>query len=67
MVERVEMAVTDVKGSQPGNDVFGSIHAHGGGAFVLYFAILENVLVLKPTNLTLEDEASVPVVAVTAL
>jgi len=60
-VESVGRNVTQFK---PGDEVFGGT----AGAFAEYVAVRENgPVVLKPPNLTLEQAASVPIAAVTAL
>jgi NADPH:quinone reductase-like Zn-dependent oxidoreductase len=64
---RVEAVGRDVKGLQPGDEVFGDIYACGGGAFAEYVAVPEDMVVLKPAGMTFEEAAAVPVAAVTAL
>ncbi len=59
-VEAVGKNVTQFK---PGDEVFGSCR----GAFAEYVCTSEQALVGKPTNLTFEQAASVPVAAITAL
>ncbi len=60
VVEAVGSAVTRFK---PGDEVFGNAH----GAFAEYACARENTLVLKPSNVTFEAAASVPVAGLTAL
>jgi NADPH:quinone reductase-like Zn-dependent oxidoreductase len=48
---------------QPGDEVYGS----GRGAFAEYVAAAEGKLSLKPTNLSFEEAAAVPMVGTTAL
>ena len=48
---------------QPGDEVYGS----GRGAFAEHVAAAESKLALKPTNLTFEEAAAVPMAATTAL
>jgi NADPH:quinone reductase-like Zn-dependent oxidoreductase len=60
VVEAVGRNVTRFK---PGDEVFGQ----RSGAFAEYVSARERSLVLKPSNLTFEEAASVPVAAVTAL
>ena len=60
---RVEAVGNNVKQFQPGNEVFGMIH----GGFAEYACAPENALVLKPSNLSFEAAAAVPMAAVTAL
>jgi NADPH:quinone reductase-like Zn-dependent oxidoreductase len=59
-VEAVGSAVTQFK---PGDEVFGG----GAGACAEYVCTTENRLALKPTNLSFEAAAAVPVGALTAL
>jgi NADPH:quinone reductase-like Zn-dependent oxidoreductase len=60
IVEAVGKNVTQFK---PGDEVYGNRF----GAFAEYVVASEKALALKPTNLTFEQTASVPVAAVTAL
>jgi NADPH:quinone reductase-like Zn-dependent oxidoreductase len=64
---RVEAVGRNVKQFQPGDEVFGDLSTCGFGAFAQYVAVPEQALALKPTNLTFEEAAAVPVSAVTAL
>jgi NADPH:quinone reductase-like Zn-dependent oxidoreductase len=64
---RVEAAGTNVKQFQPGDDVFGDISACGFGGFAEYVSVPANALALKPTNITFEQAAAVPMSAVVAL
>ncbi len=61
---RVEAVGRNVTKFKPGDEVFGDI-AHGG--FAEYALASEHVLVLKPSNLSFEQAAAVPVAALTAL
>ena len=61
---RVETVGKNVKLFQPGDDVFGWC---GQRALAEYACARENALVLKPTNLTFDEAAAVPVAATTAL
>jgi NADPH:quinone reductase-like Zn-dependent oxidoreductase len=61
---RVEVVGRDVKQFQPGDEVFGWC---GQRAFAEYACAHENALALKPTNVTFEETAAVPVAAITAL
>jgi len=67
MAGQVEAVGQNVKQFQPGDAVFGDISACGWGAFGEYVCVRENALVLKPTNITFEEAAAVPLAAVTAL
>ena len=60
---RVEAVGTNVTQFQPGDEVYG---AYVGG-FAEYASVPENRLALKPTNLSFEEAATVPVAALTAL
>jgi NADPH:quinone reductase-like Zn-dependent oxidoreductase len=64
---RVEAVGRNVTQFQPGDEVFGDLSECGFGAFAEYVSVPENALVLKPTRLTFEEAATVPVSAVTAL
>jgi NADPH:quinone reductase-like Zn-dependent oxidoreductase len=61
---RVEAVGGNVTQFQPGDDVFGDI---GRGGFAEYACSRENRLVSKPTNLSFEEAAAVPMAALTAL
>jgi NADPH:quinone reductase-like Zn-dependent oxidoreductase len=60
---RVEAVGKDVTQFQPGDDVFGD----APGAFAEYACAREDLLALKPTLVTFEEAAAVPVAAITAL
>ena len=62
---RVETVGRTVKQLHPGDDVFGGGKFLGG--FAEYVCVSENRLALKPSNITFEEAASVPIAAVTAL
>ena len=64
---RVEAVGSNVKQFKPGDDVFGDISGCGWGGFAEYVCVIETALALKPTNLTFEQAAAVPMAAVTAL
>ena len=63
----VEAVGKNVKHFQPGDEVFGDISGCGFGAFAEYVSVPEDVFVLKPSKLTFEEAAAVPLAAVTAL
>jgi NADPH:quinone reductase-like Zn-dependent oxidoreductase len=63
---QVEAVGTHVTKFQPGDEVFGSLFGHGFGAFAEYVSVSEDLLELKPANLSF-DQAAVPVAALTAL
>jgi NADPH:quinone reductase-like Zn-dependent oxidoreductase len=60
---RVEAVGNSVTQFQPDDEVFGCVT----GAFAEYVCARETAFALKPTNLSFEEAASVPVVAFTAL
>ena len=60
---QVEAVGKDVTQFHPGDEVFGVCNR----AFAEYLCTPENELALKPTNLTFEQAAAVPLAAVTAL
>lgn len=60
---RVEAVGSKVTQFKPGDDVFGS----GTGAFADYVCASENLLALKPANISFEEAAAVPIAAFTAL
>jgi len=60
---RVEAVGENVKQFQPGDEVFGC----RDGAFAEYVCAREEALALKPTNISFEVAAAVPVAALTAL
>jgi len=60
---RVEAVGGNVKQFKPGDEVFGTVKA----AFAEYTCPRENVLALKPANLSFEEAAAVPMAAITAL
>jgi NADPH:quinone reductase-like Zn-dependent oxidoreductase len=65
---RVEAIGSNVKQFQPGDEVFGYLpSATGRGTFAEYVCAKENLMALKPANLTFEQAAAVPEAALTAL
>lgn len=65
---RVEAIGRKVKQFNPGDEVFGFLPSSTGkGAFAEFVCASENLLTLKPTNLTFEQAAAVPLAAMTAL
>ena len=64
---RVEAVGRNVKQFQPGDEVFGDLSAGGWGGFAEYVCTNEDALVLKPSSLSFEEAAAVPLAAVTAL
>jgi len=64
---RVEAVGSNAKQFKPGDEVFGDISGCGWGGFAEYVCVSETALALKPTNLSFEEAAAVPMAAVTAL
>jgi NADPH:quinone reductase-like Zn-dependent oxidoreductase len=64
IVEAVGRNVTQFK---PGDEVFGDLGESGFGTYAEYVSAPENVLALKPVNMTFEEAAAVPQYAVVAL
>ncbi len=64
---QVEAVGGNVERFQPGDEVFGDIGGIGHGAFAEYVSVPENVLALKPVNLTYEEAAAFPQYALVAL
>ena len=56
----------NVKAFKPGDEVFGHPDSSVVGTFAEYIAVAEADLALKPKSLTMEEAASVPLVALTA-
>jgi NADPH:quinone reductase-like Zn-dependent oxidoreductase len=64
---RVEAVGKNVKQFKKGDEVFGNISADGWGGFAEYACARENAFALKPSNLSFEEAAAVPMAAITAL
>lgn len=64
---RVEAVGKDVKQFKPGDEVFGDLASCGWGGFAEYVAVPESSLARKPSNISFEEAASVPMAGVTAL
>jgi NADPH:quinone reductase-like Zn-dependent oxidoreductase len=60
---RIEAIGRNVRQFQPGDDVFGMVR----GGFAEYACASEIALVLKPSNLSFEEAAAIPMAAITAL
>jgi NADPH:quinone reductase-like Zn-dependent oxidoreductase len=68
MAGRVEAIGCNVKQFKPGDDVFGYLPSSTGrGTFAEYVCARENLITLKPANLTFEQAAAVPLASMTAL
>lgn len=63
----VEAVGRNVKQFRPGDAVFGDVFGLGSGSFAEYISVPESALALKPSNISFEEAAAVPVAAVTAL
>src|SRR5215212_10839624 len=64
---RVEMSGESVRMLRPGDEVFGSPFMRGFGAFAEHVRISEELLAPKPTTLSFEQAAAVPLAASAAL
>lgn len=64
---RVEAVGKNVTYFKVGDEVFGDLSSSGFGAFAEYVAAPESSFALKPTNLSFEEAATIPVSSVTAL
>jgi NADPH:quinone reductase-like Zn-dependent oxidoreductase len=67
MAGRVEAVGKNVQQFKPGDEVYGDIGAWGNGAFAEYICVPEKAFALKPTNLSFEQAAAVPMAGLTAL
>jgi NADPH:quinone reductase-like Zn-dependent oxidoreductase len=63
---QVESAGRDVKAIRPGDEVFGYVSGNRG-TFAEYVCAGEHEIALKPSNLSFEQAAAVPLAAITAL
>lgn len=52
---------------RPGDEVFGDLSDFGGGGFAEYVSASERAFSLKPSGVTFEEAAAVPLAALTAL
>ncbi len=65
---QVEAIGSNAKHFKPGDEVFGFLpSATGRGTFAEFVCAKENLITLKPANLTFEQAAATPVAAMTAL
>lgn len=64
---QVEAVGSGVNRFKPGDEVYGNLLSHGYGGFAEYVSAPLDGLALKPTNLSFEEAAAVPMAAVTAL
>jgi len=64
---RIEVVGKNVTQFHVGDEVFGDLSDYGRGTFAEYVCAGEESLVLKPSRLSFEEAAAVPLAAVTAL
>lgn len=64
---RVEEVGSNVSQFRPGDEVFGDMSASGFGGFAEYTCARESDLALKPSTISFEEAAAVPMAGVTAL
>ena len=64
---RVEAVGGNVTQFRPGDEVFGDLSGCGRSGFAEYVCAREDALVLKPSSISFEQAAAVPLAAVTAL
>ncbi len=67
MAGRVLSIGQEVKQFRPGDEVYGDILSFGAGAFAEYVCVPEQAVAKKPSNLSFEQAAAVPMAALTAL
>ncbi len=67
LVGQVESVGKNVTQFRPGDEVYADVYGESGGTFAEYMCVSEDLLVLKPTNLTFEQAAAVPMAGITAL
>ena len=63
----VEAVGSSVTSFQPGDAVYGELSDRGFGALAEYAVVPESILATKPSNLSYEQAAAVPLAAATAL
>jgi NADPH:quinone reductase-like Zn-dependent oxidoreductase len=63
----VEAVGANIKQFQPGDEVFGDLSGSSWGGFAQYVVAPEQALAKKPSNLSFEEAAAVPMAGVTAL
>ncbi len=63
----VEAVGTDVTRFKPGDEVFGELFASNFGGFAEYKCAFERELELKPSNVSFEEAAALPLAGMTAL
>ena len=63
----VEAVGKNIKQFQPGDEVFGDLSECGWSGFAQYAVATEQAIALKPSNLSFEEAAAVPMAGATAL
>jgi NADPH:quinone reductase-like Zn-dependent oxidoreductase len=63
----VEASGSGVEQLKPGDEVYANLAQHGYGGFAEYVCVPADAVSLKPSNLTFEEAAAVPMAAITAL
>ncbi len=64
---RVESVGNNIRQFKSGDEVIGDLSDNGSGGFSEYAVAPEKALTLKPTNISFEEAAAIPVAATTAL
>jgi NADPH:quinone reductase-like Zn-dependent oxidoreductase len=64
---RVEAVGSKVSQFKPGDEVFGCLYRYNGRTFAEYACAAQDEIALKPSNLSFEQAAAVPLAALTAL
>ena len=55
-----------VSGFKPGDEVYARVPDHHIGSFAEYIAVKEKALAIKPTNISMEEAGSIPLVGLTS-
>lgn len=63
----VESVGRNIKNFKPGDEVFGGVSDKGPGSFAQYVCVTEDIIAIKPPQITFEQAAAIPVAASTAL
>ncbi len=64
---RIEVVGRDVRHFQVGDEVFGGMAGSDSGSFAEYGCAQESAVASKPTTMTFEEAAAIPIAALTAL
>lgn len=64
---RIESAGRNITHFKPGDEVFGELVKHGFGGLAEYCTAPENAIAIKPTGISFEQAAALPIAALTAL